>query len=219
MSKGTAFIIGAGPGLGRALAHAFSTEGHPVALFARDADRAERYAAELRRAGYRARGFRADAADAEGLSAALELAAGDLGAPEVMVYNAVMTQTDTPTEADATAWGRSLAVNVTGAAVAARTVLPLLRGERRSLLFTGGALALQPSPQYATLSVGKAALRAYVQALHADLAETGVLAATVTIAGSIGGPDPRFAPQTLAGVYLDLHHRPSEQWQAELVYT
>ena len=35
-----------------------------------------------------------------------------------------------------------------------------------SLLFTGGGLALAPSPEYTALSVGKAGLRAFAQALH-----------------------------------------------------
>jgi hypothetical protein len=40
----------------------------------------------------------------------------------------------------------------------------------------------------------------------------------VTVAGYIGGKDPRFAPETLAEAYLDLHHQPQDQWQAELLY-
>ncbi|MGY1503151.1 SDR family NAD(P)-dependent oxidoreductase [Streptomyces sp. QTS52] len=116
------------------------------------------------------------------------------------------------------AWTQTLAVNVAGAVVAAQTVLPHLRDGQGSLLFTGGGLALQPSPAYATLSVGKAALRAYVQILHDDQRDSGVHASTVTVRGFIGGEDPRFAPDVLAAAYLDLHHQPKDQWQAELVY-
>jgi hypothetical protein len=90
--------------------------------------------------------------------------------------------------------------------------------DRGSLLFTGGGFALQPSPEYTTVSVGKAALRAYVLALHEDHRGSGVHASTVTIAGYIGGEDPRFAPEALAAAYLDLHHQPQDEWQAELLY-
>ncbi|MFF3373887.1 SDR family NAD(P)-dependent oxidoreductase [Streptomyces sp. NPDC002680] len=218
MSKGTALIIGVGPGLGLALAEAFARDGHPVALFGRDAERLDKYATELTIQGFTAGVYQADAGNPEALRAALGQAVNDLGAPEVLAYNAAVLQTDTPTGQDATAWAQTLAVNVTGAVVAAQTVLPLLRDGRGSLLFTGGGFALHPSPEYTTLSVGKAALRAYVQALHDDQRDSGVHASTVTVSGMIGGEDPRFAPEALASVYLDLHHQPQDQWQAELVY-
>ena len=43
-------------------------------------------------------------------------------------------------------WAHALGVGVLGAKVAALTVLPFLREGLGSLLFTGGGLALQPSP-------------------------------------------------------------------------
>lgn len=218
MSKGTALIVGVGPGLGLALAEAFARDGHPVALFGRGAERLEKYATGLTGQGLTAGAYQADAARPEELRAALGRAVDDLGAPEVLIYNAAVLQRDTPTELDAEAWAGSLAVNVTGAVVATRTVLPLLRDGRGSLLYTGGAFAVQPSPQFTTVSVGKAALRAYVQALHEERRGSGVHVSTVTIAGIIGGEDPRFAPDALAAAYLDLHHQPQDQWQAELGY-
>ncbi|MEV0634827.1 SDR family NAD(P)-dependent oxidoreductase [Streptomyces sp. NPDC050619] len=218
MSKGTALIVGVGPGLGLALAEAFARDGHPVALFGRDAERLGKHAAELTGQGFGAGAYQADAGNPQDLRTALGRAVDDLGAPEVLVYNAAVLQTDSPTGPDADAWAQTLAVNVTGAVVAAQTVLPLLREGRGSLLFTGGGLALQPSLEYTTLSVGKAALRAYVQVLHDDQRDSGVHVSTVTVAGAIGGEDPRFAPDVLAAAYLDLHHQPKDQWQAELVY-
>ena len=109
-------------------------------------------------------------------------------------------------------------MNVTGAVTATRAVLPHIPDGRGTLLFTGGGLALQPAAEYTSLSVGKAALRAYVQALHEEQRGSDLHVSTVTIAGYIGGEDPRFAPETLAEVYLALHHQPKEEWQAELVY-
>ncbi|XUL88412.1 SDR family NAD(P)-dependent oxidoreductase [Streptomyces galilaeus] len=218
MTKGSALVIGVGPGLGLALAEAFAADGHPVALFGRDAARLDKYASELTAEGRTARAYAVDAADPEALSAALTRAADEGGAPEVLVYNAALINPDTPTGLDAGEFADSLAVNVTGAVVAARTVLPLLREGRGSLLFTGGGLALDPSPDYTSLSVGKAALRSYVQSLHKQQQGSGVHVTTVTIGGFIGGDDPRFSPETLAAAYLDLHRQPQDQWQAELLY-
>ncbi|MFE2421486.1 SDR family NAD(P)-dependent oxidoreductase [Streptomyces hokutonensis] len=218
MTKGSALVVGVGPGLGLALAEAFAADGHPVALFGRDAARLEKYASELTAEGRTARAYAVDAADPESLTAALTRAADEGGAPEVLVYNAALIKQDAPTELDAGEFADSLAVNVTGAVVAARTVLPLLREGRGSLLFTGGGLALDPSPDYTSLSVGKAALRSYVQSLHKQQQGSGVHVTTVTVGGYIGGDDPRFAPATLAAAYLDLHRQPQDQWEAELLY-
>ena len=218
MSKGSALIVGAGPGLGLALAEAFAGAGHPVALFGRDAARLDKYASELTAEGHPARAYAVDVADPEGLAAALTRAADELGAPEALVYNPALIVQDKPTELDPREFAHTLAVNVTGAVVAAQTVLPLLRDGRGSLLFTGGGLALDPAPEYASLSVGKAALRSYVQALHKQQQGSAVHVTTVTIAGFIGGDDPRFAAAELAATYLNLHQQPQDQWQAELLY-
>jgi NAD(P)-dependent dehydrogenase (short-subunit alcohol dehydrogenase family) len=218
MSNGSALIVGVGPGLGLALAEAFARDGHPVALFGRGAERLAKHASELVAAGHTARAYQADTADPDGLRAALLRAADDLGAPDLLVYNAAVLVPDTPTDLDAQTFAHTLAVNVIGAMVAAQTVLPLLPDGRGSLLFTGGAYGLNPSPTRTSVSVGKAALRAYVQALHKQQQGSDVHVTTVTIAGIIGGEDPRFAPETLAAAYLDLHHQPQDQWQAELLY-
>lgn len=219
MTKGPVLIVGVGPGLGLALAEAFASDGHPVVLFGRDAARLDGYVSRLRAEGRTTRAYPVDAADPEGLQAALTRAAGEVGAPEVLVYNAAVMAPDRPAELDARELAHALAVNVTGAVVAARTVLPLLRDGRGSLLFTGGGLALDPSPDYTSLSVTKASLRAYVQALHKQQQGSGVHVATVTIAGAIGGDDPRFSPGSLAAAYLNLHRQPRDEWQAELLYT
>ena len=98
-------------------------------------------------------------------------------------------------------------------------MIPAFRGGRGTVLFTGGGFALAPSPDYTSLSVGKAALRAYAHALHAEQQETGVHVTTVTIRGFLKPGDERFDPEVIAPVYLELHQRPRDQWQAEYVYT
>jgi NAD(P)-dependent dehydrogenase (short-subunit alcohol dehydrogenase family) len=219
MTLGTAVIVGVGPGLGLALARTFADAGHPVALLARDAARLDSYVADLDTSERAARGYTADVAQPARLRTAIQAATDDLGAPDVLIYNAAVLRPDTPTDGDDDGWAHAFAVNVLGAKVAAETVHAALRDGRGSLLFTGGGLALNPSAQYASLSVGKAALRAYVQTLHAQLAGTGVHATSVTITGHIGGGDERFDPAVLAQAYLDLHHQPSPDWQHELLRT
>ncbi|WP_037144174.1 SDR family NAD(P)-dependent oxidoreductase [Rhodococcoides fascians] len=221
MAPGTAVIVGVGPGLGLALALAlarvFADAGHPVALLARDTAKLETYAAEIGSSTRPVRGYTVDAGIPASLRSALHAAIGDLGAPEVLVYNAAVLRGDTPTDGDDDGRAHALAVDVLGAKVAAEPLLPELAGGRGSLLFTGGGLAIHPSPEFASMSVCKAALRAYVQTLHKQLQGTGVRATSVTITGSIGGQEKRFDPTVLASAYLELHRQPMAEWEHELL--
>jgi NAD(P)-dependent dehydrogenase (short-subunit alcohol dehydrogenase family) len=219
MTPGTAAIVGVGPGLGVALARTFADAGYPVAMLGlgRDKEQLDTYAAELASRGKDVRSYAADAADPDDLRAGLQSAMTDLGAPDVLVYNVGVLREDSAIGGDDQAWADVTAANVLGARVAANAVLPELREGRGSLLFTGGGFALQPVKEYASLSVGKAALRAYVRVLHDQLAGTGVHATSVTITRSIGS-EPRFEPAVIARTYLDLHNQPEAEWQDELVY-
>jgi NAD(P)-dependent dehydrogenase (short-subunit alcohol dehydrogenase family) len=214
VSNGTAIVVGVGPGLGRTLAQTFAEAGHPVAMIGRSQDRLQQYAGELS-GDQPVRAYAADIADRDALRTAITTAIKELGQPEVLAYNAALIRPDSPTDGDDEGWVNSFAVNVLGAKVAAETVLPEMQG-KGSLLFTGGGLADTPSPQYASLSVGKAGLRAYVQALAAELAGTGVRATVVTINGGIDAGEERFASSALANDYLDLHRQDAKDWQAEL---
>ncbi|WP_188317013.1 SDR family NAD(P)-dependent oxidoreductase [Solihabitans fulvus] len=217
-TKGSALIVGAGPGLGRSLAAAFAGDGHRVALIGRDGPRLKTLADDLVDAGHSAVAYSADAAAPGLLATVLAEAVDDLGEPDVLVYNAAFARPDRPTGISVEDWATSFAVNVTGAAVAATTVIPMLREGRGTVLFTGGGMALNPSPDYTSLSVGKAALRAYAHALHEEQREAGVHVTTVTIRGFLSPGDARFDPDVVAESYLELHHRPQDQWRAEYVY-
>lgn len=219
MALGTAVIVGVGPGIGLELARAFANTGHPVAMLARDKAKLDGYAAGLASTGPAVRGYAADAADPGSLRAALGSAISELGAPDVLVYNAGVLRRDTPIGGEHDDWVQNTAINVLGAKVAADAVLPELRNGRGSLFFTGGGYALRPSKDFASLSVGKAALRAYVQVLHNQLAGTGVHATSVTVTAAIGdGGEARFEPAMLAQAYIGLHDQPEADWQHELVY-
>jgi short-subunit dehydrogenase len=217
VENGTAVIVGVGPGLGLELARTFATAGHPVAMLSRDQARLDTFADELASTGQGARGYVTDAADPVNLRDVIHAAITEQGAPDVLVYNVGVLAPDSPIGGDDQKWAQNMAINILGARVAADTVLPELRDGRGSLLFTGGGYALRPSKKFASLSVGKAGLRAYVQMLHDQLAGTGVHATSVTITAGIGS-EARFEPAEIAKAYLELDNQPEAEWQHELVY-
>ena len=210
-------MIGVGPGLGRSLARTFAEDGHPVALIARHKESLDADAAVLAESGLVAAGFAADAGDPDQLGAAISYAAEQLGAPDVLLYNAGVVARDTPTELSGDEFAQRLAVNVVGAKVATDTVLPLLRDGRGSLLFTGGDVGTKPSAAYTSLSVGKAGLRTFAYTLHEQMGTSDVHATILTVFGEIGS-DERLAPDTIARAFLGLHHQRKDQWGPELVY-
>lgn len=134
----------------------------------------------------------------------------------MLVYNIAVVQHDSPIGGSDEDWVNTLAVNVLGGRVAADAILPELRGGRGSLLFTGGGFALRPNREYASLTVGKAGLRAYVRVLHDQLAGTGVHVTSVMITQALGS-EARYEPTVIARSYLELHNQPESEWQPELM--
>ncbi|MGN7949350.1 SDR family NAD(P)-dependent oxidoreductase [Microbacterium sp. 22215] len=214
----TAIIVGAGPGMGSALATAFAARGHSVALIARDPQKLEGLVGALKAAGHTARAYPADAADTAALRAVIEAAARDLGAPEVLVYNAAAVRQDRASELSADQFADTLAVNVVGAKAATDAVLPLLPGGKGVLLYTGGGFALDPQVDFASLSVGKAALRAYVHALAQEVAPRGIHAATVTITGTVDGDDEHYSAAAIADAFVHLAGQSNDDWAIEITY-
>ena len=85
MDSRVCVVTGVGPGTGSALARRFAADGYRVALLARDATRLEKLAAELDGAA----AFPVDVADLDALRATLARVRGELGAPSVLLHNAV----------------------------------------------------------------------------------------------------------------------------------
>src|SRR3546814_14836362 len=70
-------------------------------------------------------------------------------------------------------------VNVGGALVAAQDVAPaMIKAKKGTILFTGGGFAYEPAMKYASLSLGKAALRSLAYTLAPELGTHGVPVAT-----------------------------------------
>jgi short-subunit dehydrogenase len=210
------FIVGMGPGVSAAVARRFAREGYAVGAVARSADKLEQQLAALRSLGATVAGATADAADIGSLRAALDSLQARLGDASVLVYNAA-GMTYLPLAAlDPEQFAADLAVSVVGAFAAAQQVLPGMRAKRSgSVLLTGGGFAFEPMPVMASLGVGKAAIRNLAFSLYADLKDSGVHAATVTICGMVA-PGTPFEPDRIAEAYWQLHVQPVGAFEREV---
>lgn len=210
------FVIGAGPGIGAALARRMAREGLDVGLLARRPEALAMLREELQHKGTEVHTQPVDAADPEGLASTLEELVAILGPPDLVVYNAVAWPPGDLLELTPDELTDSLVVNAVGPVVTAQVCAPHLRSGA-SLIITGGGIVFAPTAAAASLSVGKIASRVVTRLLAESLALLGIHVATVLIAGEVR-PGGRFDPDLVAGEMWRLHTQPREAWEHETVW-
>jgi NAD(P)-dependent dehydrogenase (short-subunit alcohol dehydrogenase family) len=223
-----AIIVGVGPGLGAALARRFARGGCDVALMARSESSLAPVAKEVEGLGRRAVQITVDAGDAASVASAFARAKAELGAADVLVYNAGAFKMGSLLELKPEDFESCLRINCTGGFLASREVLPdmVARG-RGTVLFTGATASLRGSGNFACLAVGKFGLRALAQSMARELGPRGVHVAHVVIDGQIATPRARamwpdrdpstlLSPEAIAETYWQLHVQDKTCWTLEL---
>ncbi|MFJ2200090.1 SDR family NAD(P)-dependent oxidoreductase [Streptomyces violaceusniger] len=201
-------MIGAGPGLGAAVARRFGREGYDTALISRDQGRLDALAAGLTGEGVTARGFAADVRDPKARTAALDAAAAALGPIEVLQYSPVPQREFMLPVLDTTAddLAGPVEFSVYAPVTAVRQVLPGMRAlGRGTVLFVNGGTAVVPHPERAGTSVAFAAESADGRLLHDTLADEGVHVAQLIIPGAIVPGHEKKDPAVLADTLWTLH--------------
>jgi short-subunit dehydrogenase len=211
-------LVGAGPGLGMAVARLFADGGYRVTLVARSADGLGQLAGSLGDTGAQIDTIAADASDPEALGARLAELYNQAGGPGLIIYNAVMGAPDQLLSSSVEHLQTAYAVDVISAIVVAQVAAPAMRAAGSgTIIVTGGGFADHPIPALATISLGKAALRSAATMLGADLAPDGIRVATLTIAGQIVA-GTAFDPEKIAKRYWEVVHSDAS-WQAEFRFT
>jgi NADP-dependent 3-hydroxy acid dehydrogenase YdfG len=202
VAPGPLFVIGAGPGVGAAIARRFGREGHAVGLVARNRERLDAETRQLAEQGIEAAYALADARDPAPLRAAIGALENRLGPAAALCVSPLPDVTTIKPVADTTAedLDAALRLGVVGTAAAVGRVLPGMRSAGRgTLLFTTGSAALTPTAARASSGIVNAAQSAYFRMLHDDLAGAGIYALHAVIAGPIGpgGHDPADIAQAM----------------------
>ena len=215
----TALIVGAGPGMGRAIAAALGPGDGPVALIARRAESLAALEADLAAVGVTAQGFCADIEDEQQLRGAIAEARSALGPFRVVAFNASQFVPGPPSSIPLPEFRAGLAAGLTAALITVQATVADLRGATPEgcLLFTGGGLATNPWPPGIGLAIQKAGLRHFALAAADELRPEGVSVSIVTIRGTIeaGGP---FDPARIAAVFAELAV-PGRERPVEVTYT
>jgi NADP-dependent 3-hydroxy acid dehydrogenase YdfG len=131
----TAWITGAGSGIGEAAAHALAAEGATVILTGRRREELDRVAADIARAGNTAHPSPADITDSDAIQAIADRARSDFGGIDILVNNAGSNVRErtfaelTPANVDLV-----IATNLNAAFHCATAVLPGMRAGGGGLL-------------------------------------------------------------------------------------
>jgi 3-oxoacyl-[acyl-carrier protein] reductase len=130
MQNKTAFVTGASRGIGRACALALAKAGARVAVAARQIEKLEDVAAEIRAGGGEAFVAELDMREPESIRKAIARTAKEFGRIDILVNNAGVTKDGLAVRMKAEDWDLVLATNLTGAFIAAQQVLMGMMRER-----------------------------------------------------------------------------------------
>jgi NAD(P)-dependent dehydrogenase (short-subunit alcohol dehydrogenase family) len=194
--QGKAFLItGGSSGVGKALAGRLVQEGAGVALMARDAQRLESTAAQLREQGGDVLAFAGDVRSAEDLSRFAESAGARWGRIDGLANNAGELAAGPFAEHEDAVWEQDLALKLMGAVRLTRLVLPALRESRGAVLNTLAISGKAPDALSTPTSVSRAAGLALTKALSRELAPEGIRVNAVLIGVVESGQLERYAAQ------------------------
>lgn len=128
LSGKTAAVSGAGRGIGKAIALALARAGADVAVFSRTEEQFQATAEEIRVLGKRALGLRVDVSRAEDVDAMSRAVLEEFGRLDIMVNNAGLNPSYCLTdEVKERHWDMIMDVNLKGAFLCSRSVIPLMR--------------------------------------------------------------------------------------------
>jgi 3-hydroxybutyrate dehydrogenase len=172
-----AIVTGGGGTIGAATAAVLLDAGAAVTITSRNADRLQAIAQRLGGANAPVLPVAADATDPGQFDAVVERTLGAYGRIDVLVNlaGAIAPMGVPAWEIEPEAWRRSLDVNLTGAFVTTRAVVPVMlsQGEGR-VLHLSSAAAEMPFAGASAYGAAKAAVNQFVRAIAAELDGTGV---------------------------------------------
>ena len=219
MANKICLITGVGPGTGSALVRQFCKE-YRVAMIARNEERLVGLEGELANT----KGYPCDVSDPDQLKSTLERVREELGAPTIVVHNAVGGAFGNFLEIDPMVLQQNFQVNTMALLQIGRAVAPdMISNGEGAIIITGNTSAYRGMPGFAGFAPTKAAQRVLAESMARDLGPKGVHVGYVAIDAVIDlewtrkrmpdKPDDFFCkPEDIAGECYRIAHQPKSAW-------
>ena len=193
-------ITGATAGIGRATARRFAAEGARVALLARGIEGLEATAREVALLGGCAMAIPTDVAEPDQVFAAADRIERELGPIDVWINNAAATVYGRVEQLATRELRRVTDVAYHGTVWGTQAALRVMRARNRgTIVQVGSAMARRAPPLHAAEAAAKAAVRAFTEALRAELLHDGVDVRLVSIdLPAINTPQHRWTENKMA---------------------
>jgi NAD(P)-dependent dehydrogenase (short-subunit alcohol dehydrogenase family) len=182
----TVAITGAAGGIGRTLCRYFAGEGARIAAIDRSAPVVD-FAAELVTGGAVAEAAIADVGDAEQIANAFSTLGNNLGAIDILINNAGVSNHPTFANTDPRGWRDDINSNLNGAYNCAHAVLPAMVGRRKGAIVNIGSVngvAALGDPGY---SAAKAGMISMTRSLAQEYGRYGIRV-NIVLPGTVRTP-------------------------------
>jgi NAD(P)-dependent dehydrogenase (short-subunit alcohol dehydrogenase family) len=183
-----ALITGAARGIGRGIALKFAQEGAAVGVLDIDEAACQTVVNEIAATGGRAIALRVNVADEQQVEAAVAKVRNAFGLINVLVNNAAVMPAGRLHETSPADFDRCVAVNLRGAYLVSRAVIPqMIELRQGSIIHMASVTGVIGLPGLAVYSATKGALIALARAMSTDYARLGIRVNTVA-PGTIDSP-------------------------------
>ncbi|WP_405865678.1 SDR family NAD(P)-dependent oxidoreductase [Streptomyces sp. NBC_00005] len=207
-----ALVTGASSGIGEATARALAARGAAVALVARRAERLERLAGEIEKAGGRAVALAADVTDGGAAADVVARAVDRFGRLDTVVANAGVMLLGPVEHAEVSDWEQMVSLNVMGCLYVARAALgELLRAARQSadkvadLVLVSSIAGRRADAGSAVYNLTKHGVGAFAEALRQEVTQRHVRVSVVE-------PGP-VTTELTSHLSPELRARADERWR------
>jgi NAD(P)-dependent dehydrogenase (short-subunit alcohol dehydrogenase family) len=175
-------ITGGGRGLGRDMALAFAREGAQIAVSGTTESAINSTAAEIRAMGGRAVAIVCDVSDEDAVGQMVAATIREFGRVDVLVNNAgIIGPTAAVTEVKREDWDHTIAVNLTGAFLCAKAVLPHMADRRSGKIINISSVAGHKGyPLRSPYSVSKWGMIGLSQTLAAEWGRYNIQVNTIS---------------------------------------
>jgi len=188
LAGSVAIVTGASRGIGRAVAAAFAREGVAVVLAARSGPDLDAAAQAIGAGGARVLAVPTDVTDETAVKALVSRALAAHGRVDVLVTAAGTAAFGPLTDLETADWDRMLAVNLRGAMLCCRAVLPPMMAQRRGTIVNiGSVVTSRVLTGSAAYTASKYALLGFTRVLAEEMRPHGVRAGVLS-AGATDTP-------------------------------